>query len=327
MMAFDGGALSFRNRIIGGDFTLNPWQRGTSFTAPASGAYTADRFVMGHTSTAVVNIVKAADAPTVAQAGVFTQHCLHLDITTADTSIAAGDQFNIQQKLEGYNAALFGFGQAGTRYVTLSFWVKSTKTGTFCVAFRNNAANRSYVAEYTVLASNTWEREVITIPVDTAGTWTYDNSEGLSVVWTLASGSTYQTTAGTWQAGNFIASANQVNALDSTSNDFKIALVQLEAGPVATAFEARPFGVELALCQRYYEAGTALVARNITAASSTIRSSTPFKVTKRAAPTTVTVDFGAVDAFTTLDRFSCYQSAVAANTDYNPGNFTASAEL
>lgn len=294
MMSFDGGALGFRNKIIGGDFTVNPWQRGTSFTSTASGAYTADRFVMGNTTTAVVNMLKTADAPTVAQASVYTQHCLHIDVTTADTSIATGDQFNIQQKLEGYTAASFGFGQAGTRYLTLSFWVKSTKTGTFCVAFRNGAANRSYVAEYSVSASNTWQLKVITIPVDTTGTWSYDSSEGLSIVWTLACGATYQTTASSWNAGNFIATANQVNALDSTANDFKLALVQLEAGTVASAFEHRPYAIELALCQRYYQVFNNVTIEGYAAAGNqrAVQTPFPFPVAMRTVPARTTVTNG-----------------------------------
>ena len=139
-----------RNTIIGGDFTTNPWQRGTSFAAIAHEAYCADRWVPEYVTSGVITASKAADAPTAAQAGTFTQHCLSLAVTTADTSIAASDVFAIAQKIEGLNAASLGFGQAGTRYVTLSFWVKGTKTGIHCVGLKNGAANRTYVAEYTI---------------------------------------------------------------------------------------------------------------------------------------------------------------------------------
>lgn len=245
----------FKNKIIGGDFTTNPWQRGTSFAAASSG-YTADRWVFDKFSSGVVaTIAKTADAPTAAQAGIFSQHCLHIDITTADTSIAAGDGCIIEQRIEGYNAACFGFGQSGTRYVTLSFWVKSTKTGTFCVALQNSDQTRAYVAEYTVNATDTWEKKSITIPVDTTGTWLYDSGTGVSIVFALAAGSSLQTTGGSWQtvSGATIATSNQVNALDSVNNNFKLDLVQLEAGSVATPFETRHVGQELALCQRYYQ--------------------------------------------------------------------------
>lgn len=250
-IAAQAGSISFKNKIIGGDFTVNPWQRGTSFTGPTN-AYTADRFVYLASSDGVVNVLKTADAPTVAAAGVFTQHCLHVDVTTADASIAAGQYALITHRIEGYNAAAFGFGQAGTRYVTLSFWVKSTKTGIFCAALENSAGNRCYVAEYMVNVTNTWEKKTITFPVDTSGTWLYDSGIGIQIRFTLACGSTYQTAAGAWAGGGYYATANQVNALDNTANDFKIALVQLEEGSVATDFDVRSVGTELSLCQRYY---------------------------------------------------------------------------
>ncbi|MCX8016417.1 MAG: hypothetical protein N2690_00745, partial [Rhodocyclaceae bacterium] len=242
--------VGFRNKIIGGDFTTNPWQRGTSFTNVAGGLYTADRWVVERNDAAAVNVTQAADAPTAEQAGVFTRHSIRATVTTADTSISAGKYYFLTQRIEGLNAAPFGFGQSGTRHVTLSFWVKATKTGTYCVSFRNGATNRSYVAEYTVSASNTWERKTITIPVDTAGTWLYDNGIGLRVDFIMAAGSTFQTAPNAWAAGNFLATSNQVNALDAVNNIFALALVQLEAGQTATPFETRSAQQELALCQR-----------------------------------------------------------------------------
>ena len=241
-----------KNRIIGGDFTTNPWQRGTSFAAIAHPSYSADRWRAAYVTSAVVTASKAADAPTASQAGVFTQDCLSLAVTTADTSIAASDFFLNGQFIEGLNAASFGFGQAGSRNVTLSFWVKGTKTGIHCVSIANSAANRSYVAEYTIVASNTWEYKTITIPVDTSGTWLYDTGIGVRLNFMLMAGTNFHATANTWTAGTYTATANQVNALDSTANTFKIALVQLEAGSSATEFEHRQYGTELALCQRYY---------------------------------------------------------------------------
>lgn len=245
---------SFKNKLIGGDFTTNPWQRGTSFAAIGSDAYSADRWVYGLSGTAVVSALKTADAPTATQAGIFTQHCLHVDVTTADAAIEAGDQYFVGQRVEGLNAASFGFGQAGTRNVTISFWHKHTKTGVNCVAIRNGASDRSYVGEYTQDVADTWERAEITIPVDTTGTWLYDTGIGLNITFALAAGTNFQTAANTWAAGNFVATANQVNNLDSTANDFKLALIQLEAGSTATAFETRSIGQEMALCQRYFYA-------------------------------------------------------------------------
>jgi hypothetical protein len=292
--ALDGSQLTgisanaFKNKIIGGDFTTNPWQRGTSFTALAADAYSADRWRYSNNTTVVLNALKTADAPTADQAGVFTQHCLHIDVTTADASIAVGEACLISQRVEGFNAASFGFGQSGTRYVTLSFWHKHTKTGTYCVALRNSAQDRSYVAEYTQDVTDTWEKAVVTFPVDTSGTWLYDSGLGLQVNFSLAIGWTFQTTANAWQAGNFLATANQVNALDSTANNFKIALVQLEAGSVATPFEHRPYGTELALCQRYYyrinPSGSTRIAVGFCSSTSNLDAISPFPVPMRTAP-------------------------------------------
>ena len=285
--SLNGGQLGGnRNKIIGGDFTTNPWQRGTSFAAIADNAYFADRWFNALTTTAAITASKVADAPTAAEAGTFTQHCISLAVTTADTSIAAGDIAITRQHIEGLNAASFGFGQAGSRNVTLSFWVKGTKTGIHCFSLGNSAQNRSYVAEYTINDTNTWEYKTITIPVDTSGTWLYDTGIGVRINFASMSGSTYHTTANTWTAGVFFATSNQVNALDSTSNTFKIALVQIELGTVATPFEHRSFGEELALCQRYYQVVRCSNRDNGASANTKAYStSTPFKTSMRVAPT------------------------------------------
>ena len=250
--SLNGGAFSgSRNKIIGGDFTTNPWQRGVAFTASGHNIYTADRWKAHYSTDGVVDVLKTADAPTAAEAGSYSVHCLHLDVTTADASIAAEQYYSIRQLIEGLNTACFGFGQAGIRYVTLSFWHKHSKTGIYCVNLRNTDATRSYVAEYTQAITNTWEKAIITIPVDISGTWLYDTGVGIVVNFIVACGSTYQTTANTWAAGAYMATANQVNALDSTANNFKLALIQLEYGSTATPFETLDVGTVLKKCQRY----------------------------------------------------------------------------
>jgi hypothetical protein len=237
-----------KNKIINGKMEIA--QRGTSFAAVvADVTYSLDRWQLGNISTAVYTLSQQSDVPSSNE----FQSSLRIAVTTADTSIAAGDQAFIQQRIEGFNARdLIG------RTFTVSFWVRSSKTGTHCLALRNSAFNRSYVAEYTVNSANTWEQKSVTVSggLITAGTWDWTNGIGVGVAWTLAAGATFQTTSGAWQPGDFLATSAQVNCLDTIGNIFAITGVQLEVGSVATPFEHRPFGVELALAQRYLPAWT-----------------------------------------------------------------------
>lgn len=286
--AASGG--SFKNLIIGGDFTKNPWQRGTPITSAANNAYTADRFLWTFVGAGIVDFIKATDAPTIVQAGAYCQHCLHVDTTTIDASIAATDTYTVRQKVEGLNASHLGFGQTGAVSVTLSFWHKHTKTGVYCVAIKNNANDRSYVVEYSQVTTNTWELATITIPGDTAGTWLYDNTVGLDLHFTIAAGSNFQTAAGAWTAGSFHATANQVNGLDTVTNDFKLALIQLEAGTSASAFENLPEDVTLQRCLRYYwrttmTAGAGFFAHGIGQTATAGQVQGRYPVVMRAKPT------------------------------------------
>jgi hypothetical protein len=297
----------FKNRIIGGDFGINPWQRGTTIAVAAAGnLYTADRFKSYNNTDGAYSVIKTADAPTVANAGSNTEYCLDVDVTTADATIAVGQICQgIIQKIEGYNVASFGFGKAGTRYVTLSFWVKSTKTGIFYVSFTNAASNRSYPAQYTVSVTNTWENKVITVPVDTSGTWDYTTGEGLNLVWVLASNAASTGTANTWGA-NVSVPNDQVNALDSTSNNFKLALIQLELGSTTTSFDYRPYGTELALCQRYYYKQQAAGTSNIWGGG--FNNSTTVAVLNTAFPVEMRISPTALEQSGTATQYQVYAS-------------------
>lgn len=229
-----------RNRIINGKMEIA--QRGTSFTATAG--YHLDRYWTHSINTAAYTTSQQTDAP------VGFQSSLRIAVTTADASIAASDLARIEQVIEGYNIAdLVG------RPFTLSFWVRSSKTGTHSVMLQNSANNYSYVTGYTISAANTWEFKTITVGVGlpSAGAWNYTNGGGLRVGFVLCCGSTYATaTLNTWVAGEYMATTNQVNCLDTVGNIFAITGVQLEAGESATPFEHRLYGQELALCQRYF---------------------------------------------------------------------------
>jgi len=231
-----------RNKIINGKMDIA--QRGTSFAAIANNTYSMDRWVIGQDHDGAGTVTQQADVPSSNE----FQYSYRYAVTTADASIAAAQYSLIEQKLEGFNARdLIG------RTFTISFWVRSSKTGVHCVSLRNNGGDRSYVAEYTISAANTWEYKSISVSggLITAGTWNWTNGIGLRLQFVLASGTTYHTTANAWQTGNFLATSSQVNCLDTIGNIFAITGVQLELGSVATPFEHRLINEELAACQRY----------------------------------------------------------------------------
>ncbi|MDB4312209.1 hypothetical protein N9937_02140, partial [bacterium] len=300
-VAFGAGATSaagltgFRNRIINGDMRVS--QRAASYVAPSNSDVTLDRWSWGNSTSGVVTITQdSSDTPDDA-----TAFALKVDTTTALGSVAAGDLAYVFQRIEADNISDFALGTATAKTITVSFDVKSTKTGTFCISLNNSAADRTYRVEYTVDVTDTWESKSVTIALDTTGTWvTSGNGKGMTVYWTLVTGSTYQGTNDTWEAGTVTAgTANQVNALDNLANNFLLANVQVEIGTAKTDFEQRPLGYELALCQRYYHhtyqpgeypgdnvgfQGTL----NFTGFSSTsAASSHTFPVTMRATPTAV----------------------------------------
>jgi len=241
-----------KNMIIGGNFDTNPWQRGTTFSPVVDNDFHADRFRWDQVGSGVVDVLKAATAPSVAQAGFVVSNCLSIDVTTADASIAAGDVYFMRSTIEGYDWA-----QIAQNDFVVSFWHRHTKTGTYCISLSNSGSDRSYVAEYTQSVGDTWEKATIKVTASpSAGTWNYTNGHGLKVSFTVASGTTYHTTADTWQTGNFSATSSQVNAMDSASNFMRFALIQVEEGIVATDFERRHYSEEGDLCRRYYTEST-----------------------------------------------------------------------
>ncbi len=304
-------SFSGKNLVIGGNFDTNPWQRGTSFATIIDGTYTADRWVYEKNGTMVHTVSQVADAPAVSTTNPYGTNCLNLALTTPQTSIGSGDYSVILQAIEGYNYALIA-----QNAFTLSFWVKATATGTYCVSFKNGGLDRSYVAEYTINTTNTWQYITINVPAPpSGGTWKYTTDVGLSINFTVACGSTFQTTAGSWASGNFFGSSNQINGVNTGDTNFRLAFVQLEAGNTATPFEYRTVQQELSLCQRYYEKsyqivdapGTATISgvHDTWVAANSIAIGGPylinhprFKVDKRVAPTiTLWSDAGTVGSW------------------------------
>lgn len=281
-----------KNLIINGCF--NYWQRGTSFVSPTTGAYTTDRFSHNYVGAARHTISQSSTVPTVAESSVLSNYSLRLNLTTVDDALAAGDYTYVQTIIEGND-----FVRVAQYYpLTLSFWVRATTTGTYCCALGNSGSDRSYVKEYTINTTNTWEKKTVTFEATpSAGTWDYTNGIGLRVRWCVASGSTFQTTADAWQTGDYFATSSQVNGTATGSTDFYLAQAQLEAGPIATHFEIVNIATELNKCQRYYEKNVNLTTTptdidtdttrpgNGTAtAVDSIQISISYKVRKRAAP-------------------------------------------
>jgi hypothetical protein len=245
-------SLGFKNRLINSDMRIDQRNAGASVTINTGAiTYSLDRWAgFSVASEGVFTINQSTTVPS--SAGFVNS--LAATCTTADASIGASNRYFLNQAIEGNNIADLRWGTANAQTITLSFWVQSSLTGTYCASILNGNASRSYVAEYTINAAGTWEYKTITIAGDTTGTWSTNESVGLYVRFGLAIGSTYQTTANAWAAGNFNATSNQVNWMSSSaSRVFRITGVQLEKGSTATSFDYRPYGTELMLCQRYYQ--------------------------------------------------------------------------
>lgn len=237
-----------KNLIING--AMQVAQRGTSTTGVNSNTYASlDRFKT-LTNEGTFTVSQSSEAP----AGFANSY--KIDCTTADTSLAAAGKVNIDTYLEGQDLQQIQKGLSTAKQVTLSFWVKSSVTGTYIVELFDIDNSRHINKSYSISSADTWEKKEILIDADTTGAFGDDNGASLQIRWWLAAGSNWTsgTLATTWQAQDNTdrAVGLSVNIADSTSNDWYITGVQLEVGSVATEFEHRSFGEELALCQRYY---------------------------------------------------------------------------
>jgi len=268
------------NLIINGDMRIA--QRGTSFATLTSGQYTLDRWNCILSGGGAVTITQDADVPS----GVGLEYSLKVDVTTADALGAAGDQYTLSYTVEGYDAAVLGFGDSGAQNMTLSFWVKSPKTGQHTVAFQNEAQNRVYLGTYTVNVADTWEYKTITVAGDTTGTWTKTNGYGLTMYWALGMGSTNGGgTAGSWGTTQKKGSTGDVNVMDSDTNNFFLTGVKLEVGSTATDFVPDDYATALAKCQRYYQIAQRSSAAGLWQSASVANLHWYFTVPMRAIPT------------------------------------------
>jgi len=324
-------ALGVRNLIINGDMRIA--QRGTSSTGETTGGYkTCDRYYISINTAGTWSITQDTDVPS----GQGFANSLKMQCTTADASLASGDQVGIDQRIEGQNLQHLKFGTANAEKITISFWVKSNKTGTQTFEIQSFSASTRYIAStYTIDTADTWEKKTITFNGDTVGSLSNDNSVRIAVKWWLAAGSNF--TSGTlntsWAAtatANRVSSSN-VNLADSTANYINITGVQLEISDgEATPFEHRPYDMELQRCMRYYQKETTIRPGYIPTTTDTNRHQQLWwKVEMRAAPT-ITATWAAgsnnVGANTTTGAW-IYSAVGDTTTGRNLNSWNASAEL
>ena len=274
------GLLSgMRNRIINGAMVIN--QRNTTISASDSGwQYAVDRWAAFQSiSSSKFTLAGSSTAPT-----GFTNSLLAT--SSSAYTLSASEFFTVRQPIEGFNSD-FGWGTASAKTVTLSFWVRSSVTGTFAGFIQNaNDGSRTYPFTYAISVANTFEYKTITIEGDTSGTWLTNNGAGPAVCFSMGCGSTYLGTADAWTGSTIFGVTGQTNLVATNGATWFVTGVQLEVGSTATSFDYRPIGTELALCQRYYWQCTDSVGQSISTNNIT-RTPISMPVVMRAAPTLV----------------------------------------
>jgi len=277
------GNINFKNIIINGDMSIA--QRGTSTSSITTGSYyTCDRWELQLVSAGTWTQSQSTDVPS----GQGFSKSLKMDCTTANSSLSAGSYSIIAQQIEGQFLQYLKKGISSAESVTMSFWVKSNKTGTYILELNDADNTRSISKSYTIDTANTWEKKTITFAGDTTGVFDNDNGASLRLFWWLASGTTYSsgtlnTSWGTRTSANI--AVGQVNLADSTSNEWHMTGVQLEAGTTASDFEFLPHDVNLRRCQRYFETGATGAEGYGSNGSGTFGSHVCYNTSKRATAT------------------------------------------
>ena len=236
--------MAGRNKIINGAMVFD--QRNAGAAVTTNGAFPVDRFNVNNTSDGSFSAQQSSTVP----AGF--SKSVGVTITASASSLTETQRLVLRQTIEGYNIADFNWGTSDAKTVTLSFKVRSSVTGTFSGSLRNSAGDRSYPFTYSISSANTWTDISVTIAGETTGSWDITNGEGILVFFSLGVGPDLQGTAGAWASGNYWGASEETQLVNTNGATFYITGVQLEAGSVATPFEHRQYGQELALCQRYY---------------------------------------------------------------------------
>jgi hypothetical protein len=312
----------YKNRIINGAMVIDQRNAGASVT-PTDGQYLVDRWDARLSQASKYTVQQNAGSVT-PPAGFAN----YLGATSSSAySVTSGDYFFLEQKIEGYNMADFDWGTANAKSVTLSFWVRSSLTGTFGGSLVSYSSTYSYPFSYTISSANTWEQKSITIVGPTAGTWTTNNTGSLVVAFSLGMGSTRSGTAGSWSGvSNYYSVTGATSVVGTNGATFYITGVQLEKGSTATSFDYRPYGTELALCQRYLPAFTTLsggdggaIGMGVYYDTTHTASYIPFSVITRVAPTGVTVTNASSFASDGVNSASVTAFALSSTSQYGAG--------
>ena len=280
------GYYGFKNRIINGAMVIDQRNAGASVTVTTSGQFAVDRFQSAATAGSKFSMQQNAGSVT-PPAGFAN----YLGATSLSSySVGSTDVFGLRQIVEGFNAADLAWGTANAQPITISFWVRSSLTGTFGLGLGNSGFSRAYAATYTINSANTWEYKTVTIAGDTTGTWLTTNGAGIQLTFGLGYGSSYSGTAGVWNAGSYFMPTGATSIVGTSGATFYITGVQLEKGSTATSFDYRPYGTELALCQRYYqimgnEAAANIYMTGYITSSGSLSNILVFPVKMRTAPT------------------------------------------
>jgi len=282
-------SFGFKNRIINGAMVIDQRNAGASVTATTSGPYTLDRWYAQATVDSKYTVQQNAGAVTPPVG--FSKY---LGATSsAATVLAAGDYYCISQGIEGFNIADLAWGTANAKTVTLSFQVYSSQIGTFGGSLWTGNSGAYVPFSYSIPTANTWTNISVTIAGPTIGSWYTNNSNGVTLNFSLGAGTTYSGgTAGTWSSTLYIQPSGCVNIVTFSGATFYITGVQLEVGSTATSFDYRPYGTELALCQRYYykfkSTGSGVdYALGYALSSTGFRDITAFPVTMRTVPSSL----------------------------------------
>jgi hypothetical protein len=278
------GPLSNRNKIINGKLQVDQYD--VSVTADN---FFVDRWKYSADSSSKATVQKDNQSPVGFQKSIFVT-------SSSAYSVPSGETYKIRHCIEGHNIVDLLFGTANAKSITLSFYVRSSLTGTFGGALRNSGGSRSYPFTYSISSANTWEYKTIIIPGDTSGTWNGGNGIGIEIDFGLAVGSTYSGTAGAWAGANYVSATGATSVLATNAATWYLTGVQLEVGSVATPFEHVNFGNDLARCQRYYQRfnNSSTIAVGVVGSSTAAFFDLKFIQTMRAAPSLTVNTLGSI---------------------------------